>query len=84
LGFVKSNKEMNQNLLDAYNRLPEKQISRAEWDSMPEYSLSVPSGVFAGKMWRCNFQWSGNWLLCWYTIENDHFYLNRARPAIED
>lgn len=33
-------------------------------DKLPEYSFSVPSGAYAGKMWKTEL--NTGWLLRWY------------------
>lgn len=48
-------------------------MSRDTFAALPEYSASVPTGVYAGKMWRCCY-WKTNefgyripdWCLRWY------------------
>ncbi len=33
------------------------------------YSASIPTGVYEGKMWRCSD--GDGWLLCWYGLSDD-------------
>ena len=42
-------------------------MTRATFDALADYSSSVPTGVYAGKMWRRR-RWIGKdeWLLCWF------------------
>jgi hypothetical protein len=35
-----------------------------------DYSASIPSGVYPGKMWRCDDR-NGGWLLVWYGTERE-------------
>lgn len=54
-------------------------MSRASFEALAEYSATVPSGVYDGKMWkRCDGRYARStmteyitnpqeeWLLCWY------------------
>ncbi len=47
---------------------------------LPEYSMSIPTGVYDGKMWRCALG-HDQWLLCWYGPSDDpeRCFVNR-RP----
>lgn len=36
---------------------------------LPEYSLSMPTGAYEGKMWKAKVR--GDWLLCWYGDSGD-------------
>jgi hypothetical protein len=41
-------------------------ISEADWLALSRYDRSYPTGVYAGKVWRCGY------MLCWYgRIRND-------------
>jgi hypothetical protein len=56
-------------------------MSKATFKQLPEYSSSIPSGVYEGKMWKRNngiydtaFLKSGGkpeWLLMWYGTAED-------------
>jgi hypothetical protein len=35
------------------------------FEQLAEYTLTDPSGVYPGKMWRCDSH-KGWWALCWY------------------
>lgn len=35
-------------------------ILKRDWEALPVYDISMPSGVYAGKVWRCKD------CLCWY------------------
>lgn len=39
-------------------------MSQADFDELLEYSASLPSGVYEGKMWKRRA--GVDWLLCWY------------------
>lgn len=39
-------------------------MSRRDFEELPEYNSSLPSGVYPGKMWRRREP--QKWLLCWY------------------
>ncbi len=61
-------------LLDATHAL----MTRASFERLAEYSASVPSGVYPGKMWKRHdgafdhaFRSRGGqpvWMLCWYGL----------------
>lgn len=49
-------------------------LSKKDLDSLPEYSSTLPSGVYPGKMWKrhdgvydpvCKVE-DRKWLLCWF------------------
>lgn len=42
-------------------------MAQHTFDQLSEYSTTVPSGVYNGKMWKSC--WRGHWLLRWY---DDH------------
>ena len=45
-------------------------MNRKAFNELAEYSASVPTGVYVGKIWKCEI--SGMvWLLRWYTFSND-------------
>lgn len=39
-------------------------ISQSDFEKLKNYSMSNPSGVYEGKMWK-RFS-NGSWVLCWY------------------
>ncbi|QFY42947.1 hypothetical protein F6R98_10260 [Candidatus Methylospira mobilis] len=39
-------------------------MSNDDLNRLSEYSSSIPSGVYPGKMWRA--KWRDTWLLRWY------------------
>lgn len=39
-------------------------MDRSALNSLSEYSLSIPSGVYEGKMWKRKSR--DGWQLCWY------------------
>ena len=39
-------------------------MSWADFEKLHDYSTSLPSGVYEGKMWRCEAV--EGWYLCWY------------------
>lgn len=47
-------------LLDGTHAL----MGQQSFDMLQDYSASQPTGVYTGKMWRCNFK--GKWWLMWY------------------
>lgn len=40
-------------------------MSQANFDLLREYSSSVPSGTYDGKMWKSQYG-PNTWHLCWY------------------
>lgn len=40
-------------------------MSEADFNKLPDYSRSTPSGVYDGKMWRSGTR-DGHWYLCWF------------------
>lgn len=41
-------------------------MSKESFEQLSEYSMSVPTGVYAGKMWKaCNLM-NNEWYLRWY------------------
>ncbi len=48
-------------------------MSEQTFKGLNEYSTSVPSGVYPGKMWRADTRLNG-WLLCWYgSVKSDKY-----------
>jgi len=48
-----------------------ERISRIAFDSLPEYSCSIPTGVTIGKVWKCNRNFGlpteeKDWVICEY------------------
>lgn len=43
-------------------------MDEATFKALSEYSTSMPSGVYPGKMWKCNQRGTDNWWLCWYGV----------------
>jgi hypothetical protein len=76
--------------IDPRNHLKLYLLTQTEFDALPEYSLSKPTGVTDGKMWKTHRQASPNgrymacWILCEYKIEGSlpvtYFY----KPVIVD
>lgn len=54
-------------------------------DQLPEYSSSVPSGVYVGKMWKRD-DGEGGWWLCWYGEHSDPdtCSINKRRILVEE
>ena len=50
-------------------------MTQKEFDELLEYSSSVPSGVYIGKLWKSH--WSGIWKLVWLSEgDKEKTYLN--------
>ena len=55
-------------------------LSQTEFDKLPEYSMSVPTGTTIGKRWKHQDP-DGTWMICEYT----HHFINsrgQERTAI--
>lgn len=49
-------------------------IAKADFDLLADYSASIPSGVYPGKMWKCRYDYhdeSKGWAICWFGPEED-------------
>ena len=44
-------------------------MSKSDLNQLRDYSGSIPSGVYSGKMWKCNYK--DGWLLRWYSYLNE-------------
>jgi hypothetical protein len=47
-------------------------LSRKEFDALPEYSFSNPTGVIIGKQWKRKSE--DRWFLCEYVLSDDPEY----------
>ncbi len=48
-------------------------MSEYSLGELHEYSMSIPSGVYEGKMWKAKF--GDTWYLKWFGTENDREFL---------
>lgn len=55
-------------------------LSQEEFDKLDDYSLSNPTGVYQGKVWKRSTRF-GNWLLCRYN--SDEGFIDKYEIAIE-
>jgi len=53
-------------------------MDRSTLECLHNYSASIPTGVYEGKMWRCAIDsggsrrhYQGDWQLCWYGPSED-------------
>lgn len=53
-----------------YDALPVLHISRWQYDDLPEYSVTLPSGVYIGKQWRAHTQ-ENTWVVRGYVEVED-------------
>lgn len=44
-------------------------ITQKQLDELPEYSYTIPTGVYEGKMWKR--MTTIGWVLCWYDVSDD-------------
>lgn len=56
--------------LDATHAL----MSEQTFKGLPEYSMSDPSGVYEGRMWKSYSQFTGEWYLRWYQVVEQPSY----------
>jgi hypothetical protein len=52
-------------LIDDTHALMEK----STFEALSEYSTTIPTGVYPGKMWRCHYL--GTWFLRWFGEHED-------------
>lgn len=47
-------------------------MSKKDFDLLPDYTMSEPTGKYNGKMWKGQFRVKGQerWFLCWCHDEN--------------
>lgn len=60
-------------------------MSQAVLDRLKDYSCSMPSGVYPGKMWKCRVNYydeSKGWLLRWYGLHPDPAYVSNHQRRI--
>ncbi len=75
-----------------YHDLEAEHISRSAFDGLPEYSCSVPTGVYPGKVWRCNLNAFAPrigteplWVIREYVADGpDHCSIDCRRPIITE
>lgn len=48
-------------------------MSEQTFRGLHDYSDSMPTGAYEGKMWRSKRR--GKWFLCWYDVADDDRYL---------
>lgn len=48
--------------------LPRLHISKWTFDQLGEYSVTIPTGVFFGKLWKAQL-WNGRWVVRGYEID---------------
>lgn len=44
-------------------------MTERDFKELKEYSITLPTGTYTGKMWKRRIPWSGEparWFLCWY------------------
>lgn len=49
-------------------------------DALLEYSTSIPTGTYEGKMWKCRHP--DGWQLCWYGASDDPDMISINRRPI--
>lgn len=77
LGQYWKQPETGQVLIDDTHAL----LTEAEFNMLADYSASMPSGVYDGKMWKCLDREALGWLLCWYgpSTKPDHCSVNTRK-----
>lgn len=82
---------MTHRLSDHWDQPPRRDIalddlnatmSETTFARLKNYSLSIPTGKYAGKMWKCQMR-DGSWRLRWYEDSDDPNMLNvRSRNIV--
>lgn len=64
-------KQWNQPGLNEIERTPDGYVimRKAVFEKLKEYSTTLPTGAYPGKMWRR--QTNTGWLLCWFGEHED-------------
>lgn len=63
-------------------------MSKADFEKLLDYSLSQPSGVYEGKMWKCQrlgprYEPTGQWILRWFGVSDKPGYVsNHGRDIL--
>lgn len=57
-------------------------MSQGSCDKLLDYSCSMPSGVWIGKMWKCKFIDSESWFLRWFGTESKKGFLSTHQREI--
>ena len=60
-------------------------MSKDSFEQLHEYSMSVPTGVYEGKMWKAKYR--SGWILRWFGNENADGLLpilNREIVVVEE
>lgn len=74
--------------LDPRSQLKCFRITQEEWDALPEYSISRPTGVTDGKLWKAhriespNGLWMDCWILCEFKIYSEATVTIFYKPVI--
>jgi hypothetical protein len=73
-----------------YESLPAESISQKALDSLPEYSISIPTYAAPGKVWKQDLRWGRGkpplWVICEFV---DHptdpamLKVQKRRPVIK-
>lgn len=57
-------------------------MGKSAFDNLLEYSTSIPSGVYVGKMWKGRYK-EGGWYLAWFSkCEDPKFVNNNYREIL--
>lgn len=59
-------------------------IDRGDFNILPEYSCTIPTGVYEGKMWKRRE--GVEWLICWYgpSLDPDECRIHYRKLVIVD
>jgi hypothetical protein len=75
------------------DKLPQEKISRKAFDSLPEYSMSNPTGAFPGNVWKRDLNWhrhhgaDPNWIICEFVdhpTDKTLLRIEYRRPVVAD
>lgn len=58
-------------------------MSKAAFDKLADYSMSIPSGTYIGKMWKCHYK-QNEWFLVWYGEDKEPGFvtINKRRILV--
>lgn len=66
----------------SFDNLPKVQITQADWDALPEYSLSIPTGFEDGKRWKKYHEVYDRWTIWRYVLHEGQQFIETGIPEI--
>jgi hypothetical protein len=80
-------------MMDYYNSLPPERLSLRAFQSLPEYSISTPTGTAVGKVWKRDLNFyrqfgpGAIWIICEYldhAIDPNLVTIDFRRPVTRE